>query len=168
MALTKSIDETSVLYALVQLNKAARDNGRASEFKTINLYRDWLVHTDLDHNKSLTEFFEQWDKIIESIHNRIGIDHATEKSIEPLKFDYLFEELASLGVNLQANDRNFFIRALVGNLLDTPLRWPGNHIKEFRFTFDDKKKETYPTYFCHMQIQHTSGKWFNGPELHYP
>lgn len=164
--LAGGINDASVMYALVQLNKASQDCGHGPEFMTINFYRDWLVHTDLDRNKSLLEFFEQWDEIINGIKRGVGIDIATEKSSEPLKFEHLFTELTSLGIKLETRERNLFIKVLVESLLDAPIRRQSKHVKEFRFTFDSKRKQTHSTYVCHMQIQLTNDKWFDGPEFH--
>jgi hypothetical protein len=161
------INEVSVLYTLVQLSKALQDSGRKLEFPTINLYRDWLVHTDLDRNKLLAEFFKQWDEIIEGIQNGTGVLDATNKCQEALAFGNLFTELESLEINLEVNQRYLFINALVGAVIDAPLRWGGEHVKEFRFTYEPERKQKDSSYFCHMQIQLTQGSWFNGPELHF-
>lgn len=161
------IDEASVLYTLVQLSKAVQDRGRKSEFQTLNLYRDWLVHTDLDRNKRLAEFFQQWDEIIAGIQKGTGMQEALNKSQEALAFGHLFAEMESLGVNLELNKRYFFINTLVTSVIDAPLRWSGQHVKEFRFTYESDRKRIDSTYLCHMQIQLKQGNWFNGPELHH-
>jgi len=162
-----NVNEVSVLYALVQLTKAVQNCGTKHGFPTLSLYRDWLVHTDLDRNKRLAEFFNQWDEIIVGISNGKGMLDALNKSQEALAFGHLFAELESIGVNLEANKKYLFINALMKNLIDAPLRWKGEHVKEFRFTFDEKRKQVDSSYFCHMQIQLKTGHWFNGPELHY-
>ena len=162
-----NINEISVLFAVVQLNKVTEDCGREQEFPTIYLYRNWLVHTDLDRNKRLPKFFMQWDEIIDGIQKGEGMHDATNKSIRALEFDLLFTEMESFGINLDVDMKYLFIKALTAAVIDAPLRWSGEHVKEFRFTFEQERKQADSSYFCHMQIQHKSGVWFNGPELHF-
>lgn len=161
------VSEVTVLYALVQMNKAIQDQGRKSEFPTISLYRDWLVHTDLDRNKRLAEFFKQWDEIIYDIQNGKGKLEATNKSQEALALGHLFEEMESLGINLEMKKKYLFINALMKAVIDAPLRWEGENVREFRFTYELSRKQEDPTYFCHMQFQLKQGRWFDGPELHF-
>ncbi|MBI2086913.1 MAG: hypothetical protein HYT69_01960 [Candidatus Zambryskibacteria bacterium] len=167
-ALAKNINEVSVLYSLVQLNKFAEDRGRESEFPTIRLYRDWLVHTDLDRPRHLIEFFEKLDEAIDDIRKGGGIEVAEQKIVIPLKFVKLFDELSVLGISLDTDQKALFIKSLVDGLIDAPLRWKGKHVKEFRFTYDNLRKKERESYFCHIQGQLIQGdKWFDGPELHY-
>jgi len=164
-SLERNIGEPSILFSLVLLNKVVKDRNRESEFPTINLYRDWLVHTDLDRNKKLSEFFDQWDIIIEDIASGKKKNDVIPKTVNSLAFKNLFDEMATLGIETEKKD--LFVNQLVNSLIDAPLRWKGKHIKEFRFTYEEDRKKLDSTYFCHMQIQHTSDSWFNGPELHY-
>ena len=170
-SLAGDINKVSVLYSLVQLNKFAWDRGRNRkgelEFPTINLYRDWLVHTSLDRNKDLATFFEKLDETIDSIGNGLGNEVALQKILAPLRFEKLFEELSTLDIALNKNQKDLFIKSLVSELIDAPLRKNGKHVKEFRFTYEESRKIDNESYFCHIQIQHISGKWFNGPEFHY-
>lgn len=163
------INEASVLYSLVMLNKAIEDSFSVADFPIINFYRDWLVHNDISHNKQerLNIFFEKWDKIFKNVSKGLDLENATVDSIIPLNFLSLFKEVSSLGIVLDNIKKNLFILNLTNNLLDAPLRWSGEHIKEFRFTYESGRKDLSSTYICHMQIEHISGKWFNGPELHF-
>lgn len=164
-----NINETSVLYSIVLLNKAIEDSLSIEDFSTINFYRDWLVHNDITHNirQRLNVFFEKWDKIFQDISTGLNRVNATQDSIDPLKLLVLFEEMSSLGIVLDIVKKNLFILNLTNNLLDAPLRWESRHIKEFRLTHESDRKDSYSTYICHMQIEHVSGRWFNGPELHF-
>jgi len=166
-ALAKNISEASVLYSLVQLNKYVEDRGREKEFPTIKLYRDWLVHTDLDRNKGLTDFFEGLDKTFDDISKGVGIEVATKNIQVPLKFHILFEELSNLNIVLDTDQQALFVKHVVDELVDAPLRRAGRHVKEFRFTYEESRKEARNSYVCHMQIKHVSDRWFNGPEVHF-
>jgi|SRR3989344_562815 len=166
-ALDKSINGVSVLYTLVQLNKFVEDRGRKSEFPTIRLYRDWLVHTDLDWNKALVDFFEGLDQTFDDIGNGVGIEVATQRIQAPLKFHKLFEELSSLNIKLNTDKQALFVKHIVDELIDAPLRRAGRHVKEFRFTYEESRKEARNSYVCHMQIKHVSDRWFDGPEVHF-
>ena len=166
-ALIGSINETSILYALVLLNKAVQDTHSVSKFLTINLYRDWLVHTNLDRKRHLELFFTEWDKIIEDIRKGSGRQGATEASLSSLALSKLFDEMQTLGITLESTQKDQFVVALVSSLLDAPLRWDGEHIKEFRFTYEVERKKSHSSYICHMQIQLTTGEWFDCTELHF-
>ena len=166
-SLAKEVNEVSVLYSLVQLDKFAEDRGRQSEFLTLKLYRDWLAHTSLGWNKALAEFFEKLDGTIDGIGNGSGKEIALQNILAPLKFEKLFEELSTLGIILIPSQQTLFIKSLVGGLIDAPLRRDGKNVKEFRFTHEESKKMNNESYFCHIQIQHISGKWFPGPEFHF-
>ncbi len=164
----EKIDEISVIYSLVQLAKVATDTGQAGQSPTIDFYRCWVVHTSLDRNKSLARFFAEWDGIISDIQNNKGILHATNRSQEVLNFVHLFTEIESFGIKLEDKQKYLFINALMKNLVDTPLRWSnGDNVDEFRFTFEEARKASDSTYFCHMQIHLKNAYWFDGPELHY-
>lgn len=162
-----SIDEASVVYSLVSLYKAVEDRGNEKSFPTLNLYRDWVVHTDLDRNKRLGDFFKQWDDIIDGIAANSDKLEATNLASDALVFDHLFNEIESLGVALETRQKYLFINALMTDVIDAPLRWKGKNVKEFRFTFEQQRKDADSTYFCHMQIQLVQGLWFDGPELHF-
>jgi len=163
---TSEITEVSVLYALVLLNKVAQDSD--VKLPTIALYRDWLVHTDLDRNKQLESLFTQLDKMIDGIAKGGGKQDATKASIEALKLSNLFDEIQNLEITLNSEQKEQFVVGLVNNLLDAPLRWNhGEHIKEFRFTYENSRLESSPSYICHIQFQYSAGQWFDGPEVHY-
>ncbi|MFA5889033.1 MAG: hypothetical protein WCW47_01985 [Candidatus Paceibacterota bacterium] len=168
-ALTKSISEGSVLYTLVMLSKAIQDScdDHTIKFPVIYFYRDWIVHTSLDYNKQLKKFFEKWDNIIEGIKNGGDKQNFTGASLNSLEISKLFTEMETLGITIGFEQKGEFVIALVNNLIDAPLRWKGKHIKEFRFTYDVERKKSSSSYICHMQIQHITNLWFNGPELHF-
>ena len=166
-SLAKEIDEVSVLYSLVQLDKFAEDRGRQSEFLTLKLYRDWLVHTSLGWNPSLTSFFEKLDGTIDGIGNGSGKEVALQNILAPLNFEKLFKELSTLGIILIPSQQTLFIKSLVGGLIDAPLRREGKNVKEFRFTHEESRRINNESYFCHIQIQRMSGKYFDVLEFHY-
>ncbi len=132
-----NIDQMSSI--MLQTRQIIEFEKLKEEYKFLNLYCNWLLHTQLQDSKIIYYILEEANKVIFQNPNRNGNDTnciikqiSTLLSIENLKNDFIkIYKLKKLPIFLFDNQENWrkFISLLLLEISDKPLKFP-EKIKE--------------------------------------